>query len=164
MRVLAATVLSLLVISCGPRGADPGGESPAPTFGAVSDDLAFAEGKQAFEEICAECHTLDPPPSMAPPMRMVSMHLRDAFTEEQEGIEHILSYVPNPDPERSILPAHAVERFGLMAPLPLPEATLEAVARYVWSLSDRMSEGQRHRGGEHDGQGMRVRMRRRGGG
>ena len=147
-----------------PRGMGMHRRHMAPSESTPVEDPILIEGKQVFEEVCAECHTLDPPPNLAPPMRMVSMHLREAFPDEQSGIEHVLSYVPSPDPEDSILPAHAVERFGLMAPQPLPAATLEAVARYVWSLGDGMTEEGMHGGGEHGGQGMRMRTRRRGGG
>ncbi|MBK8647585.1 MAG: hypothetical protein IPN16_13775 [Gemmatimonadetes bacterium] len=34
------------------------------------------------------------------------------------------------------MPAMAIERFGLMAPLPLPDEQLRAAAAYVWSLSE----------------------------
>jgi mono/diheme cytochrome c family protein len=139
-------------------------ETPEP------DDPVLKEGKAIFDEVCSACHTVEPPPKLAPPMRMVSMHLRQTFETEAEGVAHILSYAPAPEAGKSILPPHAVERFGLMAPQPLPPETLEKVARYVWSLGEGMSEmggmgmGRSQDGQDGPGNGMRMRMRRRGGG
>lgn len=106
------------------------------------DDPVLAEGKKIFDEVCTQCHTLAPPPKLAPPMAMVAAHLRDAFPEDRGGEEaavaHILAYAPAPDAERSIMPPHAIQRFGLMAPQDLPPEQLEKVARYVWSLGGGM--------------------------
>jgi len=134
-------------------------------------DPVLLEGKQTFDQVCSACHTLEPPPRLAPPMRMVSMHLRQSFETEEAGVAHVLSYVPSPDAGKSILPDHAVERFGLMAPQALPKETLEKVARYVWSLGEGMEgmegmEGGMGMGrgrGMGQGGGMQMRMRRRGG-
>lgn len=125
----------------GMGGRGPGGmgmgrrmhQAPPP---ADPTDPVLQEGKKVFDEVCSVCHTLEPPPNLAPPMRMVSMHLRQSFATEEEGVAHVVAYVPAPTAERAIMPEHAIERFGLMAPLPLPPETLEKVARYVWSLGD----------------------------
>ncbi|GMV07111.1 MAG: hypothetical protein AMXMBFR53_33860 [Gemmatimonadota bacterium] len=144
-------------------------EPPEPT------DSVLLEGKQTFDQVCAACHTLEPPPNLAPPMRMVSMHLRQAFPGEEEAVAHVLAYLPAPDTAKAVMPAHAIERFGLMLAQPLPPETLEKVARYVWSLSEGMQgmegmEGMRGRGmgggrmmQGGQGGGMQVRMRQRGG-
>ena len=95
---------------------------------------ALQEGERIYREICTVCHTMDPPPNLAPPMSHVARHLRQAFEEEEAAVAHIVSFVPKPDAERSILPEMAQERFGLMPALPLPQSSLEAVARYVWFL------------------------------
>jgi mono/diheme cytochrome c family protein len=137
---------------------DDGGDSLHPQESTTSE-ADLTEGQHIYEDVCAECHAMDPPPTLAPPMRMVAGHLRDEFETEDEAVAHVVSYVTMPNPERSILPEHAIERFGLMAPLPLPAADLDKVARYVWSLSEGM--GSMH---EEEGEGMRMRMRRRGGG
>ena len=132
----------------------PPQESPTP-------ESVLLEGRHIYEDVCAECHAMEPPPTLAPPMRMVSGHLREAFASEDEAVAHVVSYVPMPNPDRSILPEHAIERFGLMAPQALPAEDLEKVARYVWSLSEGMEMGGMHEG---EGRGMQMRMRRRGGG
>ena len=94
----------------------------------------LAEGARLFDYICSQCHTVDPPPNLAPPMTHVARHLRQRFSTEDEAVAFILSFVPAPTAEASVMPAMAVERFGLMPPLPLPPELLTEVARYVWFL------------------------------
>lgn len=91
-------------------------------------------GEATFAVVCAACHTLNPPHSKAPPMTHVARHYRQAFKTESEGIEAIVQWVMRPDTARSKMPAHAIERFGLMPAFPLPEAQLRSVAKYVWDL------------------------------
>lgn len=137
-------------------------------------DPVLLEGKQTFDQVCSACHTLEPPPKLAPPMRMVSMHLREAFPGEEEAVAHVLAYLPAPDSAKAVMPAHAIERFGLMPAQPFSAEMLEKVARYVWSLSEGMQEmegmegmgpgmgrGGMMQGGQ--GGGMEMRMRHRGG-
>lgn len=221
MRPVVPLTLALTVFAaCGPRGAAPAPEAPAPTPAAdphdghvmapaladaeVADtpgmrpgmgrmgmgmgrmrmeappeptDSVLLEGKQTFDQVCSACHTLEPPPNLAPPMRMVSMHLRQAFPGEEEAVAHVLAYLPAPDTAKAVMPAHAIERFGLMPAQPLPPEMLEKVARYVWSLSEGMQgmegmegiqgmgmgmgRGRMMQGGQ--GGGMQMRMRHRGG-
>ncbi len=91
-------------------------------------------GELTFRVVCAACHTINPPYEKAPPMSHVARHYRQAFATEAEGVEAIVQWVRQPDPARSKMPAHAIERFGLMPAFPLPEPQLREVARYVWSL------------------------------
>lgn len=102
----------------------------------VGQDRA-PDGKQTFEATCIACHSLMPPMKVAPPMVMISRHYREKFTSDTAGVSAIARFVLEPDSTRSALPAHAIERFGLMpkqAGLSAEQA--RAVARYVWRLSD----------------------------
>jgi len=47
-----------------------------------------------------------------------------------------VAWIKAPAKDKSLMPAMAIERFGLMAPLPLPDEQLRAAAAYVWSLSE----------------------------
>lgn len=105
----------------------------------------IARGEQVYELVCSACHTLDPPPDSAPPMRHVVRHLRRDLTTFEAFSEHVQSYVPAPDAERSMLPPMAIERFGVMAPLPLADDVLHSAAAYLWSLST-PAEGEGHSG------------------
>lgn len=91
-------------------------------------------GELTFRVVCATCHTLNPPYEKAPPMTHIARHYRQAFATEAEGIEAIVQWVTKPDSARSRMPAHAIQRFGLMPAFPLPEAQLREVAKYVWDL------------------------------
>lgn len=91
-------------------------------------------GELTFRVVCAACHTLNPPYEKAPPMTHIARHYRQAFATEAEGVEAIVQWVLKPDAARSKMPAHAIERFGLMPAFPLPEAQVREVATYVWSL------------------------------
>lgn len=93
-------------------------------------------GQQVVEYVCSQCHSMDPPPLKAPPLTHLARHLRQTFASVDEAVDHVVAYAPAPDPEQSILPEMAQERFGLMPPQPLPEPMLEAAARYIWTLSD----------------------------
>lgn len=114
----------------GRPGAGPGQAASTPRE--VPQDLT--EGERIFDEICSGCHTVDPPPNLAPPMSHVARHLRDAFDSREAAVAHVIDYVPSPSRERSILPDMPHERFGLMPALPLPRELLEAVGRYIWFL------------------------------
>lgn len=103
----------------------------------VGQEQAAVEGQQVFETTCIMCHSLTPPMKMAPPMAMISKHYRDKFTSDTAGVAAIARWVLGPDSTRSALPAHAIERFGLMPKQPgVSAAQAQAVARYVWQLSD----------------------------
>lgn len=91
-------------------------------------------GELTFRVVCASCHTSNPPPAKAPPMSHIARRYRQVFANEAEGIDAIVQWVTKPDTARSRMPAHAVERFGLMPAFPLPEAQLRDVAKYVWEL------------------------------
>lgn len=187
-RAVPAALTAASIFACGPRAVGPvtephvapATETPAPpaapapqregmrgmgrTSGmrplADPTDPVLVEGKQTFDLVCSSCHTLEPPARLAPPMRMVSMHLRQAFSDEEEAVAHVVSWVPAPDPARSVLPAHAIERHGLMTAQEISGESLEKVARYVWSLS----EGMRGMSGPGKGRGMGMGTRGGGGG
>lgn len=152
MRAFPAMVVLLLLVAAVPR-LEPGApESDA--FQERTEPTAeeVARGQQVYELVCAGCHTLDPPPDSAPPMRHVARHLRRDLTTFEAFSEHVRTYVPAPDAERSRLPPMAIEHFGLMAPLPLTEDVLDSAAAYLWSLAD--SAGPMGMG---MGRGMRMR-------
>lgn len=100
----------------------------------VEVPAGLQEGERIYKETCALCHTMDPPPNLAPPMSHVARHLRESFADEAAAVAHVVDYLPAPAAERSILPEMARERFGLMPAQTLPRNLLEAVGRYVWFL------------------------------
>lgn len=138
-----ATLASLAILAApGCTGAGQSSSrapaSPAVQAGAHTDTvparLALAAGKKTVETVCATCHRTEPPHRAAPPFAMIAMHYAMATRDSAEAIERIVRWVREPAVERSLLPPHAIERFGLMPPLPLPEAELRNAAAYVMTL------------------------------
>lgn len=106
---------------------------------APADDAA--DGKEVFERVCATCHTIQPPPGLAPPMAMIVRHYRMAFEDSAAVKDALVSWVDAPDSSKSILPAHAIERFGLMAPVALSPEEIDAVTDYIMTLEPNMGGG-----------------------
>jgi mono/diheme cytochrome c family protein len=112
---------------------------------ADTEETRLAHGRTVFEQTCATCHTIDPPPLTAPPMSHVARHYLEAIPERTEAARRIARWIGAPSVEESVLPAHAIERHGLMPPLALSQRDREAVAMYVLTLAD--AQGGRGMGG-----------------
>jgi hypothetical protein len=107
-------------------------------------------------------------------MLMVAGHYVQATGTRDAAREAMIRWIPAPDTARMILPAHAVTRFGQMAPLPLPEDDLKAVVDYIfreWAAAEgpeprgpmcegaQCGHGMQHRHGmapDSSGQGMQC--------
>jgi cytochrome c len=95
------------------------------------------DGAQVFELVCAMCHSVNPPAKAAPPIsHAAAYYLRKHGTAAAAATAMVLfggERGAGPSP----MPAHAIERWGLMPPQGhLSEAHLQAVARYVITLAD----------------------------
>lgn len=136
-----ALVPLLLLIACGDRADDPGRAavpppatpptaSPADTL----DAARLAHGRQVYETVCAECHTLDAPPATAPTLREIVATYRALFPDAAEGIERIAEYTRAPVAARALLPKVMIDEWGVMPAQPLPAEDLAAVAHFIWHL------------------------------
>jgi cytochrome c len=137
----ALTASLVALVACtrsmpGGTGSPEPAQVAAPHHAQQSSEAQLALGEQLFQRVCSACHSLEAPPRAAPPMTHVARHYRQAFADPADGMAHIVEFVRAPSADRSVLPAHARERWGLMPPLSLPDAELEAVARYVWQLPE----------------------------
>lgn len=90
-----------------------------------------ATASELVTSVCAVCHPLQPPPTLAPPLNMVVRHYMEVFADTRRAEEAIAEWLVAPDPERSGLPEHAIERFGIMPPILLAQDQREAVAKYL---------------------------------
>jgi mono/diheme cytochrome c family protein len=149
-RVLGASAVTALAFAMACGEAD-GPRSPATeedqeaVASARADHVAVAatdeadilsHGEAVFNQICTACHTVQPPPNLAPPMMGISGHYHDAFTDKDEAVAWMVAYIQSPDSAKSKLSPEAFRRFGAMAPLPLPEEDLRAVMTWVWEMYD----------------------------
>ena len=110
-----------------------------------------ARGMEVYETICSACHTMDPPVNLAPPFTHVARHVLMENPNRADFSAHVVDYVTQPSADASVLPAHAIEQFGIMPPQPIGEGRLEDVAAYLWTLAleahAQMAEGSGGMGG-----------------
>ena len=98
---------------------------------------AQPDGSAVFEMVCAMCHSVAPPATLAPPMSHAAAYYLRRYPNGDSAAAAIVAYLKAPAAEKSLLPAHAIERFGLMpAQAHLSDAQLSAVARYVLTVAD----------------------------
>ncbi len=116
-------------------------------FGAVAPQRADDRGKVVFETLCATCHSMNPPALKAPPMLMVAGHYVEARSTEDAAMAAMKEWLRGPDSTKSLLPAHAIQRFGLMPPLALPADDIDAVVAYVFAERAKAGAPEPHRHG-----------------
>ncbi len=93
----------------------------------------LAQGEAIVEGTCSTCHSMGPPPKLAPPLNMVLGHYMDEFGDRDSARDALILWLEGPDAAQSVLPAHAIERFGVMPPLPpLSDEQRSAVATYLF--------------------------------
>lgn len=120
----------------------------ASTTLAAQQPAAEPTGPQLFQLVCSMCHSVTPPPKAAPPMSHAAAFYALKFPQPDSAAAAIVAYLKAPAAERSLLPKHAIERFGLMpAQSQLSEVQLAAVAKYVLTLADTAHVGMMHPGG-----------------
>lgn len=97
----------------------------------------FQKGQRLFELYCMNCHAKprrgggpNPADRLAPPAFAVADHYSRAIADTQERIEAIRSFTEKPDAEKALMPG-AVERFGLMRPMPLSEVQLLQISTFL---------------------------------
>jgi len=92
------------------------------------------KGQSEFQQFCSACH--EQGSRLAPPVGQVSLHLNSAFDQFERAQVFIRDYVQSPDQNKALMPG-AVQRFGLMPALPLPDEVLNKVSHYFWNYAER---------------------------
>jgi mono/diheme cytochrome c family protein len=132
----------------------------AGAFPLAAQEAPQAEGEQIFQLVCAMCHSITPPARLAPPLSHAAAYYLRKHPDLAAAAGAMVSFLKDPAADRSAMPAHAVERFGLMPSQGhLSDAQLLSVARYALSLADTAHVqaapgGASHEGG-HPGGGAR---------
>jgi len=91
-----------------------------------------SRGEELWQTRCALCHPLYPPPTKAPPGMGIVMHYSATHPGREDFAQAVARWVAAPSKERSAMPAHAIERFGLMPPFPYAEDEVKEIARWLW--------------------------------
>jgi cytochrome c len=116
-------MLALLALSAAPAAAQQAAAQP--------------DGRAVFEMVCAMCHSVEPPAKLAPPMSHAAAYYTRRHSQPDSAVAAMVAYLKEPTAETSAMPAHAIERFGLMpAQAHLSDDQLKAVARFVLTLAD----------------------------
>jgi len=120
--------------------------------------LQIDEGKDKLKRYCLICHTDQPAYGnheglTAPPFPGVVRHYKEVYSSKEEFIRAVTAYVKKPDSTRALMRG-AVEEFGLMPPLPLPDDTLKVIAETLYEMYDMPAGRGRGRGhGKGHGRG-----------
>lgn len=99
-------------------------------------EAAPPDGKAIYQKNCSACHSLKPPPKMAPPIVGMAAHYHEAFKDKEAGIQHMVQFMQAPDSTKSKLEPQAIARFGLMPAMSLSEKELRAVSEWLWNQFD----------------------------
>ncbi|TLU84327.1 MAG: cytochrome c [Chlorobium sp.] len=101
-------------------------------FNSTGDAATKAlDGQTIFNKNCSACHSVNPPPKLAPPITPLASRYHLSFKTKKDGVNHLAAYLKLPKKEDSIDP-QAITRFGLMPPVALSAAELNVVAAWVW--------------------------------
>jgi hypothetical protein len=138
-RTVAVATALMLVSACG------GEAVPDPNAPPTSEQIA--RGEAVYQDVCSECHSLQPPPNLGPPFTHLGRMLKSELESRADFTRHVVTWVPNPSVDRSLLPDMAVERFGLMPAQVVEEERLTDVAAYLWVMADSAEGGMDHEGG-----------------
>ncbi len=101
-----------------------------------SGDTELLSGEKLYQRHCKQCHAMEPPPKIAPPIKGLAIHYREAFSDKEAAVEHMVAFMQKPDAALSKCRPEAVERFGLMPAMNIAEEKLRKVSEWVWDQYD----------------------------
>ncbi|NTW63820.1 MAG: cytochrome c [Chlorobiaceae bacterium] len=93
---------------------------------------AIPDGKEVFQRNCSVCHSVNPPPKSAPPVLPISGRYHMRFSTKSAGVAAMVAFMKAPSKQTSVIEPEAITRFGLMPPMTLGDAELNAVAGWFW--------------------------------
>ncbi len=98
--------------------------------------VAKTEVELVYEKSCKVCHPMRPPAGQGPPILGLATHYREAFSDKDKAIAHMVDFMKHPDVSKSKVEARAIKRFGLMPAMPNSEKELKLVAEWLWDQYD----------------------------
>jgi mono/diheme cytochrome c family protein len=99
------------------------------------------DGEKLYNLRCAACHSLNPPPTLAPPVRGLIRHYTDEHQSKKEVIKAIINFAKNPSEDHMVFPEMAKDRFGNMPPIPFDEKELKVIAAWMWDKVQEIRSG-----------------------
>jgi mono/diheme cytochrome c family protein len=98
----------------------------------------FRKGQRLYELYCMNCHAKPkqggggpgPAKRLAPPAFAVADHYRRAVPEAKARVAALAKFTAKPTEEDALMPG-AIEKFGLMAPMPLSEEQLHQISVFL---------------------------------
>ncbi len=148
MKTFVFTFVTLMLLaSCSTNSSSPSEvkkKNESPTAVAMQSN---DKGMALAEKYCLACHTLKPARGKveglaAPPFPGVVMHYKKAYPKKEDFIKAFVNYVPKPDSAKSVMPG-AIERFGLMPPMPIPEDSVRLIAATLYDRFGHMKHNRR---------------------
>ena len=90
------------------------------------------KGRELFTSYCSDCHSIEPPPLGAPPVRGIVMNYRRHYSSADSFAAAVTRFVKDEKKESPLI-THAVTKFGKMPPLQFPEKDVHEIALWMWS-------------------------------
>ncbi len=79
---------------------------------------------------------MQPPAKTAPPILGLSSRYRTLYGNKADAVKAMVSFMKKPDATKSVLGQQAVNRFGLMPAMTIPDDQLETVSGWLWDQYD----------------------------
>lgn len=93
-------------------------------------------GQELYEANCAVCHSMRPPAKTAPPIVGLAARFRKVYGNKEDAVKTMVSFMKEPDAGNTTLGPRAIQRFGLMPAMSMPDEELEIVSGWLWDQYD----------------------------
>lgn len=93
-------------------------------------------GEELYTRNCEVCHSLRPPAKTAPPIAGLASRFRTVYGNKDDAVAAMVSFMKAPDAANTSLGPQAIQRFGLMPAMAMPDEELEKVAGWLWDQYD----------------------------
>ncbi len=130
----------LTISSCEKSDTKSAGSMGAQSMGAaVAGENKSGEamsGEELYTKNCQVCHSMRPPAKSAPPIVGLASRFRALYENKDDAVAAMVSFMKAPDAAKTALGQQAIERFGLMPAMSMPDDELEKVSGWLWEQYD----------------------------
>lgn len=142
-KALAMVLLTaglLTVSSCEKSDTKSAGSMGAQSVGAAvageNKSGGALSGEELYARDCQVCHSMRPPAKTAPPILGIASRVRTVYGNKDDAVAAMVSFMKAPDAANTSLGPQAIQRFGLMPAMSMPDEELEKVAGWLWDQYD----------------------------